>query len=1031
MKCVRSARLHLRQDASDKVYEVDLVENDALSEPERYLVNVRYGRRGAILREGTKTPQPVAEAAAMRVFESVVVSRCNAGYRRTERGSPAETGEAGVDGRDAVLLRRLATCRRERWSGTMRDRLLWRIGQLRIARAAPDLVALAQETDPVQASYSLVWALARAGGANAVPALEEIAAGSGSAVIRDLARFALAATPSGSESGEAELPPAVADAAEAGDVAGLCTALAEQDASQVGPALMALGRRGRREPRLHATLCAALARLPARPPYLLGLRRLFKHAEMADDAGLFGATAHRFETATAMYRSGRETAYVPELGRVITLRTARGVPDRRIGLSSATHLYLKRRIWRALRKRGEVDDPAFAEMAAAFLLCFSPADLDRRTAWSVWTRAPDGTWSREPRAQGPLGRQWSVSQLLFRHAAGAMPRPRSLTVLERAEPDPDSRDEAFPHLWSARPDLALRLASEARVEPVAQLGVRLLRADPAARAALTTAELGRLLIASVPAAQQLGFETVRDRFAAGAVDPALLAVLVTAALPEARGLALRRIEADPALPWSETALAFALLTSPEPDVAAAVAHLAGTRAPPPEAATAVARRLVDWLRAMPSTPDERTVAAIRAMRAGLVLLWPNAGLPVPGEAVIDLMTHPATEVAAAGIDLLRRSEIDVAHLPADLWDRLLDAEAEEVRAAALGLMARLDATGLERQAAPVLGLAQGAAPALRRAARPLVRRLAEADPALAARLARDVIDSLFRTAPDEAYPADMVALLTEAVPGELAALDAGTVWRLLQARAKGAQLLGATVLAERAPQAFSVRQIARLGGHPHRAVRRWAMAAFAAEPNRFQAEAADAVLLVESAWPDALAFARAHFEAWPEEAWTPDVLAVVTDSVKPEVLAFARHLLRSRLRPEDAEAQLLRLLEHPSPAMHLLITELLTERALASEDAFARLIPLARIVMLQVLKGRVAKDRMAAFLRGQALGDRARAQTLLPLFADLSLSGTARDRAAAILALRDIADAYPDLDTPLVRRPSEARASTAGAGATR
>ncbi|SFH07785.1 hypothetical protein [Methylobacterium gossipiicola] len=1031
MKCVRSEHLHLRQGTSDKVYEVDLVENETLSEPERYLVNVRYGRRGAILREGTKTPQPVAEAAAMRVFDSVVVSKCNAGYRRTQGGFPAETDGTGVDDRNAVLLARLATCRRERWSGATRDRLLWRIGQLRIAQAASDLVALAGDIEPERASYSLVWALARAGGAAAVPTLEGIAAGSGSAVIRDLARFALAAAPTDAESRNAELPPAVAGAVEAGDVAGLCAALAGQDASQVGPILMALGRRARREPRCHATLCAALARLPARPPYLLGLRRLFKHAEMADDAGLFGATAHRFETATAMYRSGRDPAYVPELGRYIATKTSRGVPDRRIGLSSATHLYLKRRVWRALRKRGEVDDPAFAEMAAAFLLCFSPEDLDRRTAWSVWTRGPDGTWSREPRAQGPFGRRWSVSQLLFRHAAGAMPRPRSLTVLERAEPDPDSRDEAFPHLWSARPDLALRLAAEARVEAVAHLGLRVLRADPAARATLSTADLGRLLIASVPAAQQFGFETVRDRLAVGAVDPALLTILVAAALPEARGLALRRIEADPALPWSETALAFAMLTSPEPDVAAAVAQLAGTRAPSPEAANALGRRLVEWLRAMPPSPDEEAVAAIRAMRAGLAVLWPKAGLPVSGEAVIDLMTHPATEVAAAGIDLLSRSEIDVAHLPAELWERLIGAEAENVRAAALGLMARLDAAGLERHAAPILALAHGADPALRRAARPLVRRLAETDPALAARLVRDVIDSLFRTAPDETYPADMVALLTEAVPGELAALDAGTVWRLLQARAKGAQRLGASVLAERSPQEFSVRQIARLGGHPHRAVRLWAMAAFEAEPARFQAQAADAVLLVESEWPDALAFARTQFEAWPEEVWTPDVLAVVTDSVKPEVLAFARHLLRSRLRPEDTEAQLLRLLEHPSPAMHLLITELLTERSLADEDAFDRLIPLARIVMLQVLKGRVAKDRMTAFLRTQALGDRARAQTLLALFADLSLSGTARDRAAAILTLRDIADAHPDLDTPLVRRPSEARAFSAGPGATR
>ncbi len=77
--------------------------------------------------------------------------------------------------------------------------------------------------------------------------------------------------------------------------------------------------------------------------------------------------------------------------------------------------------------------------------------------------------------------------------------------------------------------------------------------------------------------------------------------------------------------------------------------------------------------------------------------------------------------------------------------------------------------------------------------------------------------------------------------------------------------------------------------------------------------------------------------------------------------------------------------------------------------------------MLQVLRGRVAKDRMAAFLRAEALRSRARAEALLPLFADLTLSGTARDRSAAILTLRDVADAHPDLAVPLVRCPPEPR----------
>ena len=284
MRVVRAARLHLKEGASDKVYEVDLVENDAVAAPERFLVNIRYGRRGAVLREGSKTPQPIAADAAAKVFDSVVVAKINGGYRRSDQPvASSVTGASGApaEGRDGILLARLASCRRGLWPEKDRERLLWRIGQLRIAQAEPDLVAMVQDVGPSGASYALVWALARAVGGKAAPILEAVAAETGSVVIRDLARFALVSPLMGAQrrrSGdEADLPEAVARPARAGDADGLVaamTALARGKPLAVGPALVALGRCAQDDVALHAGLCAALPLLPARPPYLIGLRRL-------------------------------------------------------------------------------------------------------------------------------------------------------------------------------------------------------------------------------------------------------------------------------------------------------------------------------------------------------------------------------------------------------------------------------------------------------------------------------------------------------------------------------------------------------------------------------------------------------------------------------------------------------------------------------------------------------------------------------------------------------------------------------------
>jgi hypothetical protein len=1033
MKIVRAAQLWLQQRSSDQIYEVDLVENDALSGDRRFLVNIRYGRRGHALREGTRTATPVAREAAERLYDSIVVAKINDGYRRFE--APAVAASAAgdePDGRARVLLLRLQACLRSPAPSPGLDRLLWRIGEVRLKAATPLLLDMARRCGEAEASYSLVFTLARAAGDDAAPALRGIAAHAAQAVVRELARIALVSPLMGAEQESPSLGPdlpqdivAAVEARDSDRLAGAIAALARQAPAQVGPMLAALAGLAQADAAFGAVLAAAVVTMPARPPYLIGLRKLYKYAEMTDDAALFAATAHRFETARAMYRrvddDGR--TFVPELGARLPVDRTRGPADARVGLSEATLHYFKRRIWRTLRRRGDIADPSFAELACAYLLGLRPADMARPVRWSIWERGPDGLMRRQPRTMGPLSRNWTASQLLYRHAPHVQARYGSLSFLETGEPDETRRDEAFPDLWTERPDLALKLAAQGGCAPVALFGLRVIAADPAFVGTLPADALARLLVSPHAAVLDFAFEEARGRLARGDDGDDLIAALIVSELPQARRLAVERIEGDPSLPWSSPALAMAAITAAHDDVAEPILRWARERQLAATVAGPLAQAVAGWLLARPAVLDAAAEAAVRAVRSRIAGLWPAHDMKLAQDVVLRLMEHPAAAVAAAGVEALALTGIDPSSLTDDAWRRLLGSPAEDVQEAALALFGRNSDDALARHAPLVIAFATAPSSRLRRAARPLVARVVAREPALAERLARDLIDSLFLAAPDVSYGPDIVALLVEALPERLAAIDGGMLWRLLQARAKGAQLLGAAVLPARPPETFSVRQTARLGNHALLAVRRWAMAAYDSTPERFQAEAADAVLIVESDWPEVQDFARRHFESWPASVWSPQTIAVVTDSVKPEVLDFARHLLRSRLSPADAAAQLTRLLEHPAQSMHLLVTELLTEGVAENDEAFDRLMPLARIVMLQVHKGRIAKDRMAAFLHREALRDAARAGRIAALFADLTLSGTARDRSQAIVALRDITEKHPAIASPLRRRPAAGRAA--------
>src|SRR5436309_2700879 len=64
---VRRARLEFRQGNSDEVYEIDLEPSGSL-----FVVNFRYGRRGGVLRRGTRTPSPVTRTEADTLFDDLV-----------------------------------------------------------------------------------------------------------------------------------------------------------------------------------------------------------------------------------------------------------------------------------------------------------------------------------------------------------------------------------------------------------------------------------------------------------------------------------------------------------------------------------------------------------------------------------------------------------------------------------------------------------------------------------------------------------------------------------------------------------------------------------------------------------------------------------------------------------------------------------------------------------------------------------------------------------------------------------------------
>lgn len=1030
MKVVRSVRLWMKEGRSDKIYEVDLVDLERADDA-RYLVNFRYGRRGTSLRDGTKTSSPVARANAEKLFDSVVVSKINDGYRRVDADAltPAVLDtDVAASGRDTELLKKLAICARSARPENERDRLFWRLGLIRLAPAYPQLAAIADKIGAANASYSLVYALARCGGASAIDLLRSCADVNVSSVTRDYAAYAIASELMGARRTPPRLslprttdPAATRDIEMAltnGDGASLLQALLAASSAQPGFAnqfLIALAHHALADGAARKTLLAAVRALTPRPPFVQVLRRLFKYADLTDDGALVAATARQFELATPMYRRNRvynDRVWMPGSRQALKLSEELGSANPRIALSDQTLLYFKRRAWRMLRKRAELGQDAFTAMATELLLAFTDADGANPATWTEHVRI-GGRFQPVPHATEALGRVWSVSHLLHEAAETSRFNPNALTHRHVGARAPAQREEAFPVLWDAQPERLLRIAASARNHAAARFAAEALRQGPPRPEAMDAAAIGGLLASPYPEVTTLAASIARRLIDAGKAEATLIAALLEATAQEMRDMAVRAIDERADWPWADPALARAALTSPHDHVQGRTRGWLRDRAPSRDQRACATEAFAAWLAQLPAELDDALRAGLTAALALLPLLWPERDCPLRPEVIESLTGHASPDVQAASIQLIAVTPTRPGDLPAAFWQAILQADAPEIRIASMALLARLDDDALAQHLEGITLAATGAHAGLRKAARPLVARLAATDEAYAVRLRDMLMAGFFRAEPVEGHAADMVALFAEALPQAAAAIDDGTLWRLLQARAGGARMMSAKLLESRDPQRFSVRQLARLGNHPFAAVRRFVLDAFAADEPRFRADPQNAVLLVESEWDDVRATAVNRLTAWPSDALPAAALAVMADSTVPAVQDGARLLLRRSLAEGDIAEVLGRVLEHPSGSFHLFVTELISGDSLSDAAIFAKFLTQARIILMQINRGRVAKDRIFTALRNEALAKRDRAADIAQLLHDFTLSVTLRDKAPALIILRDIAHAWPDLPLPV------------------
>jgi hypothetical protein len=634
MKILDQARLWFREGNSDKVYEVDLVE----VVDGQYVVNFRYGRRGAQLRDGTKTPLPVSLDKARAVYAALVSEKQRGGYRATEPGEggappPIAAGAkpATVEARRARLLEMLTRGHRaeERLHHVVR-----KVGDLALREAEPMLLELLQSSPPPANMKPEVWrlllvsALSRCGTSSSVARLTPIAHdGKSPAYVRDAARLALARIEPARAQELARslytpaLPQGPGDDVQAS--ARLLEAMLVDDSRKARDAIIGLYLLGREHAEARGVVLA-IARVARLTRDEMGLlRSLYRMSELERDGELFAILARRFETLRA--EPPRDTP---------TLR------------------YFRRRVARFLRRLGAMRSPDYAQMATELLLMYRDSDGEavRQSGW--------GTWAA-------FARYHAFNFVLFanspRYQRASHHRAtwRLLRKYRNDNKTPSVHEQAFPRLWDDAPESLWRLGESRAAEPVIEFATKALREQTQFLAQRSGAQLAQSMATAHPLMRRVAFDAARSR----TPDVELARGALLSGIAEADDWVLAWIQRDVPAAMKNAELLALLATAPSAKVRQELERIGATLDP---AVTRLA--LPQAIAILLGLPDEPAAGERAAGAVAAILRVLSASLvDIDVQVARDLLAHPLASVAELGGELVvRRSRVGV--LPSGLLE---------------------------------------------------------------------------------------------------------------------------------------------------------------------------------------------------------------------------------------------------------------------------------------------------------------------------------------------------------------------------
>lgn len=403
MKLTKQSKLFFKEGNSDKVYEIDLCEMGNA----QYTVNFRYGRRGATLKEGTKTEKPVSLVSAEQIFDTLEAEKRKKGYQSEQemfQSLPPLSDEILKDTTlDNAIIKRLngfLTGENPYKSQWKISRVVWKAGELRLKDALPFIIRLTDRGDEMQ-RYAALWAMGRIADSSAEHTLNVYASNQKyTEKTRRIANESLIHILKGNalkihlktyfDKLPQEIQVAIHNAEQLNII---LTNLLKRDLDDY-EFIEDLYSLSIDNQIIKKEIVQILYSIPLKARTFKPIRHIYKIAELRDDFEIMGLLAYRFEQTQEMFKmpllysvryqsnDGKEyNAYVPAIRQSLKIKTELKKKTSRLAYSDRTKTYLTKKSLRHLKELGQQGQNDYIKLAVSILLSYN-AKTDYKAPYS-------------------------------------------------------------------------------------------------------------------------------------------------------------------------------------------------------------------------------------------------------------------------------------------------------------------------------------------------------------------------------------------------------------------------------------------------------------------------------------------------------------------------------------------------------------------------------------------------------------------------------------------------------------------------